>query len=538
MEITKQFHLLLKTILFFIAFSSCKNNIKVDTKINELESSIQQKPNIIYILADDLGYGELGCYGQTKIHTPNIDALAKSGMKFTQHYSGSPVCAPSRYSLLTGLHTGHGFIRGNDEWAERGDVWDYKKAVYDTRLEGQRPIPDSTYTLGKILQNAGYKTALVGKWGLGAPNTEGVATKQGFDFFYGFNCQRQAHNLYPKHLWKNEEKIWTNNTLVPSHTGLEKGADVTNSESYAKFSQKDYAPALMLDEAIGFINRNKKNLFFLYFASPIPHVPLQAPKEYVERYRKEFGDELPYTGGKNYFPNQYPRATYAAMISYLDDQVGELVAKLKKLGLYENTLIIFSSDNGPTFNGGSDSSFFNSARPFSSTKGKAKCYVYEGGIRVPMIASWPGKIAPGTTSNLISAQWDILPTLAEIATEKLTKPVDGISMMSTLLGKKDQQEHSYLYWEFGNYGGQQAVRKGNWKAIRNKINNGNMTLELYNLEEDNETKNVASKYPEIIKEMETLLSQAHVEAANDKFKFEQFGEKRKNPKNVTKGEIK
>ncbi len=530
-----------KTIFIVIALftlNSCKDKKEVDTIANEGSTTIEQKPNIIYILADDLGYAELGCYGQTKIHTPNIDALAKAGMKFTQHYSGSPVCAPSRYSLLTGLHTGHGYIRGNDEWTQRGDVWDYKKAVYDSGLEGQRPIPDSTYTIGKMLQNVGYKTALVGKWGLGAPNTGGVATKQGFDFFYGYNCQRQAHNLYPKHLWKNEEKIWLNNELVPSHTGLEVGADPNDSISYSKFTQKEYGPALMLDQALGFMDKNKDEPFFLYFASPLPHVPLQAPKEYVDKYRKEFGAEKPYTGGDNYFPNQYPRATYATMVTYLDNQVGQLVTKLKALGLYENTLIIFSSDNGPTFNGGSDSKFFDSAHPFSSEKGKGKCFVYEGGIRVPMIASWQGKIPAGTTSNLISAQWDVLATLAETIEEKTPKPTDGISFLPTLLGKEQRQKHDYLYWEFSNYGGQQAVRKGKWKAIRRNLESGNKTVELYDLSNDSENKNLASQHPAIVNEMKVIMKNSHIEALNDRFKFESLGEK-KSPKQIKiKGEVK
>ncbi len=535
-----QFRILIFSILLFFFLSSCKDKKAVDKRITEELPIFNEKPNIVYILADDLGYGELGCYGQTKIHTPNIDALAKNGMKFTQHYSGSPVCAPSRYSLLTGLHTGHGYIRGNDEWKERGDVWNYEMAVNNSNLEGQLPIPDSTYTLGKMLHSAGYKTALVGKWGLGAPNTGGVATKQGFDFFYGYNCQRQAHNLYPKHLWKNEKKVWLNNELVPPHSRLEEGVNPNKNESYARFSQKEYAPALMLDEALEFMTRNKENPFFLYFASPLTHVPLQAPKEYVDRYRKEFGEEAPYTGGDNYFPNQYPRATYAAMVTCLDNQVGQLVSQLKALKLYENTLIIFSSDNGPTFNGGSNSIFFDSAMPFSSEKGKGKCFVYEGGIRVPMIASWPGKIDPSTVNDHISAQWDIMSTLAEVVSIKNEKieAIDGISFLPSLLGKEQQKEHEYLYWEFSSYGGQQAVRKGNWKAVRQQIDDGNLVVELYDLSKDNETKNVADQYPEIVKEIETILKEAHLEAVNDRFKFEKFGEMKSQKQTNIKGEIK
>ena len=282
------------------------------------------EPNIIYILADDLGYGELGIYGQKIIRTPHIDALARDGMRFTQHYSGSPVCAPSRYMLLTGLHSGHAYIRGNDEWAERGDVWNYAAAVADASLEGQRPIPDTTFTLAKMLQESGYITGLVGKWGLGAPGTGGTPNKQGFDYFYGYNCQRQAHNLYPKHLWENEQKIGLNNELISPGMALDSLADPNDSKSYSAFEQSEYAPSLMHEQALNFIDKNKENQFFLYYASPLPHLPLQIPKKYQTKYHEVIGAELPYTGGKSYFPNQYPRATYAAMINLLDQQVGEL----------------------------------------------------------------------------------------------------------------------------------------------------------------------------------------------------------------------
>ena len=357
----------------------------------------EKKPNIIYILADDLGYAELGSFGQELIETPNLDALAASGMRFTQHYSGAPVCAPSRCVLLTGQHTGHAYIRGNDEWAERGEVWNFAKAVEDPNLEGQRPIPDSIPTIGNILQKAGYKTAVVGKWGLGAPLTDGIPNNRGFDFFYGYNCQRQAHTLYPKHLWKNKEKVWLDNELV------------------------------------GFIDQNKDNPFFVYYATPLTHAPLQIPQKYIDKYVKKFGDEEPYLGNRGYFPNRYPRAAYAAMVSYLDDQVGEIVQKLKDIGQYDNTLIVFTSDNGPTYNGGTDSPFFDSAKPFKSEYGWAKGFTHEGGVRIPMIASWKDKIEPGSSSNLISAFWDVLPTLAEVAGTNAPVNIDGISFLPELL---------------------------------------------------------------------------------------------------------
>ncbi len=496
-----------------------------------MSKKAEKKPNIIYILADDLGYAELGSYGQELIETPHLDKLAASGMRFTQHYAGAPVCAPSRCILLTGQHAGHAYIRGNDEWASRGEVWNFAKAVHDPNLEGQRPMPDSIPTIGNVLQEAGYKTAIVGKWGLGAPLTDGIPNNRGFDFFYGYNCQRQAHTLTPKHLWKNKEKVWLNNDLIVPGTKLDSAADPYDLASYAKYFQKDYAPKLMQDEVLGFIEQNKDNPFFLYYATPLTHAPLQIPQEFVEKYVKKFGDEEPYDGKRSYFPNRYPRAAYAAMVSYLDTQVGEIVQKLKDLGLYENTLIIFSSDNGPTYNGGTDSPFFDSAKPFKSERGWGKGYTHEGGIRVPMIASWKGKIAPGSTSNLISAFWDVLPTLADVAGVNAPNDIDGISFLPELLDKGVQKQHEFLYWEFPSYSGQQAVRMGNWKAIRKNIFKNNMVIELYNLESDlTEQQDVASENPEIVKRMAELMKQEHTSALLDRFKIEQLGDVKNNSK--------
>ena len=483
------------------------------------------KPNIVYILADDLGYGELGCYGQQKIETPNIDELAAQGMRFTQHYSGSPVCAPARCVLLTGKHTGHARIRGNDEWSERGDTWNYAKMVEDPNLEGQRPLLAGTISIGTRLQSVGYKTAIIGKWGLGAPLTEGIPNKQGFDFFYGYNCQRQAHTFYPKHLWKNQDKHWLDNELVVPGTKLDEGADPHDPNSYALFTLQQYSPELMLNEAVGFIRENKDRPFFLYFASPIPHVPLQAPNRWVNYYQKKFGPEDPYLGDRGYFPHRTPRAAYAAMVSYLDESVGVLVATLKRLGLFENTLILFSSDNGPTFNGGSDSAFFDSAAPFKSERGWAKGYVHEGGIRVPMIAHWPEKIAGGQTSDHISAFWDVLPTLCEIAGAEIPHGIDGISFSATLWGNAEQREHSFLYWEFPSYNGQQAVRLGDWKGIRKDIFDGNLELELFNLKDDpREQSNVASANPAIVAQIEAIMRREHSPASLEKFKMPQLGD--------------
>ena len=480
-----------------------------------------ERPNIIYVLADDLGYGELGAYGQEKIQTPKIDNLAKSGMKFTQHYAGAPVCAPSRCVLLTGKHLGHAYVRGNDEWKERGDVWNYRKVIDHPELEGQRPIPDSIVTVGELLQGAGYKTAIIGKWGLGAPNTEGVPNRQGFDYFFGYNCQRQAHNYYPRHLWENDKKvIYEDNEIVPPGTKLPQGADTLDESSYALYTQKEYAPEKMQEKALKFIRDNKENHFFLYYASPIPHDPLQVPQKYVNKYRKIFGDENPYTGHKGYFPNRYPRAAYAGMISYLDDQVGELVSTLKDLGIYDNTLIIFTSDNGPTYVGGVDTKFFDSGKPFRSEFGRGKGFTYEGGIRVPMIASWKGHIAPGSESDHISAFYDVLPTFCDIAGIQPPKGTDGISFLPTLLGEKNRKQHEFLYWEFPSYAGQQAVRMGQWKAVRKNIFKGNLDIELYNLDEDiTEQHNVASMYPDIVKKIAEIMIEEHELAKSPGFRI-------------------
>lgn len=483
-----------------------------------------KKPNIIYILADDLGYGDLGCYGQKKIETPNIDKLATGGMRFTQHYSGAPVCAPSRCVLLTGKHMGHAYIRGNDEWAERGKVWDYRAMLADSTLEGQRPLPVDLVTFPQLLQKAGYTTGIVGKWGLGAPNTNSTPLDKGFDFFFGYNCQRQAHTYYPVHLYKNRNRVYLANDTVAPGTKLEPGADPYDPRSYAKFTLKQYAGDLMFNELASFVDRSQTGPFFMLWATPIPHAALQAPQRWVDYYVKKFGDEKPYLGDKGYFPHRYPHAAYAAMISYLDEQVGLLVQKLKDLGLYENTLIIFTSDNGPTYNGGTDSPWFNSAGPFKSEFGWGKGFTHEGGFRVPMIASWPGKIRQGSTSEHISAFWDVLPTICEISGIKVPGETDGISFLPELTAKS-QKIHPYLYWEFPETGGQQAVRLGKWKGIRQNIRKGNLKVELYNLETDlQELQDVSAQYPDIVKQMEQIMAKEHVPAMQEIFRMKAIGD--------------
>lgn len=488
----------------------------------EQEHQGQRLPNIIYILADDLGYGELGAYGQEKIETPHIDAMAAAGMRFTQHYAGSTVCAPSRYMLMTGKHPGNALIRGNNEWSERGDVWSFEAMFENPDLEGQIPIPEDTITLADILKKAGYKTGAIGKWGLGGPFTEGHPNKQGFDYFYGYLCQRQAHTYYPTHLWKNDQRIMLQNKMVPPHQSLPEVADIYDPLSYAIFhDQPDYAAELLQIEVIRFIEEHRDTPFFLYLPTPLPHVSLQAPQRLIDYYREKFGDEEPYTGG-NYVPVRYPNATYAAMISYLDEQVGEIVEKLKELDLYENTLIVLTSDNGPTFTGGVDPEYFDSAAPFKSTYGWGKGFLHEGGIRVPMIAVWEGIIPASSTNDHLSAFWDVLPTFGEIAGVEQPEGIDGISFLPTLRGNNEEQkQHEFLYWEFPQYGGQQAVRMGRWKGIRkNMINEENLDVEIYDLEHDpREQFNVAGHHPDITEKILSIMENERIRPEIDAFRI-------------------
>lgn len=477
------------------------------------------KPNIIYILADDLGYADLGCYGQEKIETPNIDRLAADGMVFSQNYSGTAVSAPSRCITFTGLHSGHAYIRGNDELASRGNVWSHEAMLVDSALEGQRPLPAKTITFPKLLQKAGYHTACIGKWGLGYPGSEGTPNKMGFDFFYGYNCQRQAHTYFPPFLYRNEQREYLNdNKLLPPGTKLDKTADPYREESYAKYTQGTYSCDLMYDEILNYVEKAKGQPFFLTWTTPLPHVPLQAPERWVKHYVKKFGDENPYDGSKGYFPCRYPHATYAAMISYWDEQIGGLIAKLKELGIYENTIIMFTSDNGPTFNGGSDSPWFDSANPFKSEYPWGKASIREGGIRVPLIVNWPNRIAPGSKSNHICASWDVMPTVCELAGYNEPYRTDGISFVPELLGKK-QPKHDFLYWEYPEGGGSKAVRIGKWKGlILNIRKEGEEKMMLFNLEEDpREQNDVAAKYPKIIRKMREIMVEAHEDAVIGNF---------------------
>ncbi len=457
-----------------------------------------KRPNIILMLADDLGYGDLGSYGQTKIRTPHLDRIAAEGLRFTQHYSGSPVCAPSRCTLLTGKHTGHSYIRDNDEMGERGDVW------HDLSLEGQRPQLPGTRTIGTILKEAGYRTGAAGKWGLGGPGTSGHPNLQGFDFWYGYLCQRIAHNYYPPYLWRNEEKdILEGNEYFFPHRKFPEDRDPNDRSAYSAFGGKTYSSDRITEEALGFIGSRSDRPFFLYLAFTIPHAALQVPEDSLREYEGAF-PETPYLGDKGYLPHPTPRAAYAAMVSRMDRSVGRVMALLDSLGIDRNTVVLFSSDNGPTFNGGTDSEFFRSAGPLRGLKGS----LYEGGIRVPLIARWPGRIEPGTTTEHISAFWDLLPTLAEIAGVEAPADCDGISFLPTLLGRSgEQKQHEFLYWE---YQGRQALRSGQWKAVRTAVDK---VWELYKLDDDiGEAENLASENPAMIAQMARAMATARTDS--------------------------
>jgi arylsulfatase A len=472
-------------------------------------AGVRQKPeappNIIFILADDLGYGELGAYGQRRIRTPRLDRMAAEGMRFTQLYAGSTVCAPSRATFLTGRHTGHSYVRDNHELG----------GFRDEEERGQLPLPAGHPTLARWLREHGYTTAIVGKWGLGGPGSDGVPTKQGFDFFFGYLDQKQAHNFYPTHLWRNEERFALRNTYFSPHQALD--GDPNDPRSYAKYRGQDYAVDVMTDQAVGWIRANASKPFFLYFAPTLPHLALQVPEPAVKEYEGAF-PETPYTGNNQYLPHRTPRAAYAAMITYLDAQVGRVLDAISAAGLDERTLVIFTSDNGATFDvGGAPTKFFESHRHLRGHKTN----LYEGGIRVPMIARWPGRIRAGTLSDHIGANWDMWATFAELAGGTAPPDTDGISIVPTLLGRSGQRAHESLYWEFHARGASQAVRMGRWKGIRNEVaKRPDAPIELYDLDTDvSETKNVAASNPDVVKRIELLMRTSRTPAVLPKWNF-------------------
>ncbi len=441
------------------------------------------QPNIIFILADDLGCGDIGVYGQQKIKTPNLDRLAKDGIQFNQFYTGTSVCAPSRSAFMTGQHTGHTPIRGN----------------ISTEPEGQWPLPTDAISVAKILKQAGYATGDFGKWGLGFVGTTGDPNQQGFDEFYGYNCQSLAHDYFPDHLWHNALRI-----------------DLPNTSKH----QIDYSAQMIQEKAKQFVQNNTKSPFFLFLSYTLPHAALQLPAgdSLFEYYKAAFNEQPVATSanwsGKGYQPQAYPHAAYAAMVGKLDAYVGEIRQEVERLGIAKNTIILFASDNGAHKEGGNTPDFFNSSGIYRGIKRD----LYEGGIRTPFIAWWPGKIKAGTQSEHIGAFWDLLPTFAQLAGAKTPNGIDGISFASTLLGQKQKQQHAFLYWEFHEQGGKQAVRMGNWKGVRLLAMKKETLTELYDLKTDpSEKNNIATKHPDVVDRMEKIMKEAHTE--NKDFPF-------------------
>lgn len=447
------------------------------------------KPNVVFILADDLGWGDLSCYGQTKFETPNIDALAQRGMLFTQCYSGTTVSAPSRSCLLTGTHSGHTWIRGNLRMPP----------------EGQFPLPEGAETIFHDFRNAGYTTGAFGKWGLGPVGSTGDPNAQGVDKFFGYNCQTLAHSYYPDHLWDNGQKVV-----------LEDNVDEI------PYGEGTYSADLIHNEAIEFMEDAVKEgkPFFVWYPTTIPHAELIVPQDsIIAKFKGKF-PETPYKGEDlgdprfrigGYCSQEYPHATFAAMVTRLDHYVGEIVQKLKDLGVYDNTIIIFSSDNGPHLEGGADPDFFNSNGPWKGYKRD----LYEGGIRVPMIVQWPGHIAEGKQTDFMCSFWDMMPTFRTIINpEAQVDSLDGISLLPLLEGRNGQKEHDYLYFEFAERMSQ-AARKGPWKLIRLDIEGKNDHYELYNIENDpGEEHNLAAENPEKVEELKAIMAEAHVPNSN------------------------
>lgn len=452
-------------------------------------------PNVVFILADDLGYRELGCFGQALIRTPNLDRIAKQGMRLTQHYSGNAVCAPSRCVLMTGKHPGHAYIRSNRS----------------TPPEGQEPIPASEVTLAELMHDRGYITGAFGKWGLGGPASTGEPLRQGVNRFFGYLCQAHAHSYYPSYLWNDDQHVLLDNDPpVPGHAGLAEGDDPSDPRSYDRFKGEDYAPDRINTQALEFIRQNKDRPFFLYYPTVIPHVALHVPDEDLQPYLELGWKDPPFTRdeGYGYTPHFTPRAAYAAMISRLDRYVGNVLDLLDELDLADNTIVVFSSDNGTShLKQEVDYEFFNSVGELRGLKGS----LYEGGVRVPTIVRWPGHVAAETSSDRVSGFEDWLPTLLEMigAADSTPGNIDGISLAPTLQGDV-QQPRPFLYREFPSYGGQQSIRVGDWKAIRQNMSRGNLDVELYNLADDvGEQHNVAGEHPEIVERLAGMMQEQH-----------------------------
>ena len=443
------------------------------------ESRQQQRPNIIFILADDLGIGDISPYGQRLIRTPHLQQLADEGMTFTQCYAGTAVSAPSRASLMTGKHTGHTYIRGNK----------------GADPEGQVPMEAGTYTLAEMFRNTGYATGCFGKWGLGYPGSVSDPTKVGFDRFYGYNCQTLAHDYYPDHLWDNDRRV-----ELPMNRDQQEGV---------------YSADMIHRKALDFIRQNSKRPFFAYLSYTLPHAELRLPEDSTfayyarlipDRDEKAFAPQNPNARGA-YGPQRRPLAAFAAMVTRLDRYVGDVMQLLRELGIDRNTILIFTSDNGPHREGGANPDYFDSYAQFRGIKRD----LYEGGIRVPMIIRCPGTIVPGSKSEHIMAFWDMMPTFAELAGGRVKGHVDGISFVPSLTGNGCQREHDSLYWEFHEQGGKQAVRMGRWKGVRLMVDEPTKTrFELYDLETDqHEDHNLAGQHPDIVKKMLRRMKKEH-----------------------------
>ena len=449
-------------------------------------------PNVVFVLADDLGYGELGCFGQQRIKTPHLDRLAAQGMRLTRHYSGSPVCAPSRCVLMTGKHPGHAAVRDNKE----------------AQPEGQWPLPTGETLLPAVLHEAGYATGAYGKWGLGMFGSSGDPLTRGFDRFYGYNCQRHAHTYWPAFLYDDGKRVpLDNRPPVPGAGKLAADADAHDPASYAKFVGSDYAPDRILAAATAFVRANAQRPFFLYFPSTLPHLALHTTAADLKPYEGAF-PETPYAGDKGYTPHPTPRAAYAAMISRLDRDVGELLAALDAANVAGDTLVVFTSDNGATHSpvGGTDVDFFASCGELRGRKGS----MYEGGIRVPTIVRWPGRVPAGASSAFVSGFEDWLPTLAELCGAKAPAGGDGVSLAATLRGQ-EPTPRPFLYREFAGYGGWQAVWVDTYKLVRRQLQDpAKAATELYDLAVDpRESKNLATAAPERVAAMQKVLGEQH-----------------------------
>ncbi len=463
------------------------------------------RPNIIFILADDLGYGDIGSFGQKKIRTPHIDRLAADGMRLTFHYAGNNVCAPSRCVLMTGKHPGHAFIRDNQQ----------ARAIGLPFAEGQVPVPAGELLLPLTLKRLGYATGAFGKWGLGPVGSTGEPSRQGIDQFFGYNCQAVAHNYYPTSLWANATLVPLDNPMFAAHQKLPPGAEPAVASTYARYVGREYAPDRIGEKALEFVRANRSRPFFLYYPTTIPHLALQVPEESLAEYDGQF-PETPYPGGRGYLPHRTPRAAYAAMVTRLDREIGKLLDLIRDLGLDDNTIIVFTSDNGPLYDqlGGTDAEFFNSAGGLRGRKGS----MYEGGLRVPCIVRWKGRVPAGTSSDRVTGFEDWLPTLLELAgaAEAVPRRIDGISFAPTLLGRR-QRPRDFLYRESPGYGGQQCVRLGSWKAVRQRLHPGlreageSGGIELYDLKLDPlETSDVAARYSKVLRKVRALMAEQHV----------------------------